>query len=453
MQLVVVVDQHLNVYLNRKLNRLMLIKTSVIGSPRFIYNLTGLVELDLSRTNLTGTILSCLFKLKYLNELHLENNMLSGNLPLPPQNLSTFDMSNKKLSELISIEAGKRLSHAKIILLYGNELSGTIPFSIYPTEFDGGILDISHNKLTGRIRTNILRGSTLASLNLGNNNLTGIVPKELEFAKHLQILLLNDNRLEGNINFINELHDLEYLNLANNNFKGSLGSLQDLNILSLRENKLYGPIPEENLHLQQLCVLDLSLNNISGYIPTRIGNLSGLTTKSSCFSFFEVGNNRLSLLVKGNMVHVKRFYDYSSVVDLSCNALDGNIPKEIVLVKALSSLNLSHNHFADGIPENIGNLSALESLDLSSNRLSGHIPRSLTTIDTLGVLNFSYNNLSGRMPIGTHFDALSLEGSAFAGNNLLCGFPTKKTGLRNLVLLYLLWFCEDSFRFLYVCVC
>ncbi|KAI3899840.1 hypothetical protein MKW92_001887 [Papaver armeniacum] len=343
--------------------------------------------------------------------------MLSGNLPLPPQNLSTFDMSNNKLSGLISIEAGKRLSHAKIILLY---------------ESDGGILDISHNKLTGRIRTNILRGSTLASLNLGNNNLHGIVPKELEFAKHLQILLLNDNRLEGNINFISGLQSLEYLNLANNNFEGNL------NILSLRANKLYGPIPEENLHLQQLCVLDLSLNNISGYIPTRIGKLSGLTTKSSCFSFFEVGNNQLSLLVKGNMVHVKRFYDYSSVVDLSCNALDGNIPKEIVLVKALSSLNLSHNHFADGIPENIGNLSALESLDLSSNRLSGHIPRSLTTIDTLGVLNFSYNNLSGRMPIGTHFDALSLEGSAFAGNNLLCGFPTEKTGLRNLLLLYLL---------------
>ncbi|KAI3908704.1 hypothetical protein MKW92_020976 [Papaver armeniacum] len=429
MKLTVVIDEHLNVYPNRKLKMLRMTSTNLKGSLNFICNLTGLVELELSRANLTGTIPSCLFKLKYLNELHLANNMLSGILPLPPQNLSTLDISNNKLSGKISIETGKRLSNAKVILLYGNELSGSIPFSIYPTQSDGGILDLSDNKLTGSIRTNIGRGSTLASLNLGNNNLTGIIPKELEFAKHLKILLLNDNHLEGTINFISGLHSLEYLNLANNNFEGripaTLGSLQDLNILSLRANKLYGPIPEEILHLQELCVLDLSLNNLSGHIPTKLGNLSGLTISNSCFSFFDVGNNLLSLLVKGNLVQLKRFYDYSSVVDLSCNSLDGNIPKEIVLVKALSSLNLSNNRFSDDIPENIGDLSALESLDLSSNRLSGNIPQSLTTIDTLGVLNFSYNNLSGRIPRGNHFDTLGLDGSVFIGNDLLCGFPTE----------------------------
>ncbi|KAI3932065.1 hypothetical protein MKW92_031701 [Papaver armeniacum] len=92
----------------------------------------------------------------------------------------------------------------------------------------------------------------------------------------------------------------------------------------------------------------------------------------------------------------------------------------------LSSLNLSYNYFSDNIPENIGDLSALESLDLSSNRLSGHIPRSLATIDSLEVINLSNNNLSGKIPRGTHFDTLSLDGSAFAGNDLLCGSPTKK---------------------------
>ncbi|XP_026398161.1 receptor-like protein 43 [Papaver somniferum] len=335
MNLTVVIDQHSNKHPNSKLKMLRMTSTNLEGSPDFICNLPGLVSLDLSRTNLTGTIPSCLLKLKYLNELHLANN----------------------------------------------KLSGSIPFSIYPTQSDGGILDLSDNKLTGSIRTNIRRGSTLASLNLGNNNLTGIVPKVLEFAKKLQILLLNDNHLEGTINFISGLHSLEYLNLANNNFEG--------------------------------------------YIPTKLGNLSGLTISNSCFSFFDVGNNQLSLLVKGNLVQLKRFYDYSSVVDLSCNALDGNIPKEIVLVKALSSLNLSHNHFSDDIPENIGDLSALESLDLSSNRLSGNIPQSLTTVDTLGVLNFSYNNLSGTIPRGTHFDTLCLDGLAFIGNDLLCGFPTE----------------------------
>ncbi|XP_026429252.1 receptor-like protein 14 [Papaver somniferum] len=71
-------------------------------------------------------------------------------------------------------------------------------------------------------------------------------------------------------------------------------------------------------------------------------------------------------------------------------------------------------------------MSKLESLDLSFNILSGHIPQSLTSIDSLGFLSLSHNNLSGKIPRGNHFDTLSLEGSAFVGNEFLCGFPTEK---------------------------
>ncbi|KAI3901896.1 hypothetical protein MKW92_009434 [Papaver armeniacum] len=71
-------------------------------------------------------------------------------------------------------------------------------------------------------------------------------------------------------------------------------------------------------------------------------------------------------------------------------------------------------------------MAGLESLDLSSNRLCGHIPQSLTVVDNLEFLNLSYNKLNGRIPRGNHFDTLSLDGSAFIGNELLCGFPTKK---------------------------
>ncbi|XP_026458645.1 LRR receptor-like serine/threonine-protein kinase GSO2 [Papaver somniferum] len=446
MQLNVVIDQDLKIYPpNLMLKKLRLTSTNLKGSPTFICNLKGLVKLYMSRTNLTGTLPSCLFKLVHLDEIALSNNMLSGTLPLPPkdvtifQDIILFDVSNNKLSGEISVETGERLSYVKIILLRGNELSGSIPFSIFPTEtklvseFSLGTLDLSDNKLTGGIPTKIWRGSTLTSLKLGNNNLTGIVPKELELAKHLRVLLLNDNHLDGTIDFVTGLHKLEYLNLGNNNFGGgiptALGSLQDLSVVSLRSNKLCGRIPEEIINLQKLCILDLSLNNLSGHIPTKLGNLSGLIISGSCHAFYGFGgsnNDQLTVLTKGNMVQVKKFYDYSSVVDLSCNALDGNIPEEIGLLEALSSLNLSHNQFSEDIPENIGNLSALESLDLSSNRLSGSIPQSLTTIDTLGVLNFSYNKLSGRIPRGNHFDTLGLDGSVFTGNDLLCGFPTEK---------------------------
>lgn len=102
------------------------------------------------------------------------------------------------------------------------------------------------------------------------------------------------------------------------------------------------------------------------------------------------------------------------------------IPTEIASLNGLAMLNLSHNLFSNNIPLNVGNMSKLESLDLSFNRLSGHIPQSLTSIDSLGFLSLSHNNLSGKIPRGNHFDTLSLEGSAFVGNEFLCGFPTEK---------------------------
>lgn len=96
------------------------------------------------------------------------------------------------------------------------------------------------------------------------------------------------------------------------------------------------------------------------------------------------------------------------------------------MLKGLYTLNLSHNHFSGNIPTNVGDMSSLESFDISCNRLDGYIPQSLTTIDSLAFLNLSYNELSGKIPGGTHFETLSWDGSAFLGNDLLCGFPTDK---------------------------
>ncbi|KAI3854097.1 hypothetical protein MKW92_048656 [Papaver armeniacum] len=125
------------------------------------------------------------------------------------------------------------------------------------------------------------------------------------------------------------------------------------------------------------------------------------------------------------MIQIQKLNNYSSSIDLSCNHLHGDIPKEIGSLTLLNSLNLSNNHFSDGIPESIGKLSGLQSLDLSSNNLSGHIPQSLAVIDALAVLNLSSNQLSGKIPRSPHFDTLSVEGYAFSGNELLCGYPTK----------------------------
>jgi Leucine-rich repeat (LRR) protein len=112
------------------------------------------------------------------------------------------------------------------------------------------------------------------------------------------------------------------------------------------------------------------------------------------------------------------------IIDLSCNKLTGEIPKEIGNLIGLVSLNLSRNNLSGEIPSQIGNLVSLEFLDLSRNHFSGKIPPTITQIDSLGKIDLSNNFLSGRIPFGRHFQ--TLDPSGFEGNLNLCGEPLVK---------------------------
>ncbi|KAJ0016892.1 hypothetical protein Pint_11466 [Pistacia integerrima] len=85
-------------------------------------------------------------------------------------------------------------------------------------------------------------------------------------------------------------------------------------------------------------------------------------------------------------------------------------------------VNLSHNCLYGEIPKSIRNV-CLESLDLSFNNLSGEILAEVTLLDYLSMFNLSYNNLSGKIPSGQHFETQNINGSAYIGNELLCGDP------------------------------
>ncbi|XP_026384623.1 LRR receptor-like serine/threonine-protein kinase GSO2 [Papaver somniferum] len=364
--------------------------------PTFICILSNLKNLDLSQNNLTGVIPSCVSNLKSLSNLDVSNNNFHGPLPLIPKNVLSFlDLSNNKLRGKNSIEMGKILSSIDTIVLSDNELSGPIPFSMCSKV--NRIIDLSNNKLSGIIPTSIGYCTKLLSLNFGHNNLTGNVPDVLGQALSLTFLQLNDNNLDGvPLGFISKFQRLEVLNLAKNKFEGSIptafGSLEYLQILSLRFNKFNGSIPEEITHLQPLQILDISHNHLTGLIPKKIGNLTRLISRpegTQPLLNYGAGDLKLQMVIKGIVTQLLKVFHYTSGVDLSCNTFSGNIPEEIGLLKALSTLNLSHN------------------------QLSGIIPQECRKYE--------------RIPKGLHFDTLSGDGSAYINNSLLCGDFTNNT--------------------------
>ncbi|XP_073127432.1 receptor-like protein EIX2 [Henckelia pumila] len=233
---------------------------------------------------------------------------------------------------------------------------------------------------------------------------------------------------------------LELIELGGNMLTGNIptwigDALSHLIVLSVKLNDFYGTIPLSICSLQNMQVLDLSSNMISGPIPECLYNLSAMTKEVVADStsygitynyidkfgdlWYDSLRDGADIMWKGKEVNYVKDLLLVKHIDLSHNLLVGDIPSEITKLDGLVNLNLSRNHLCGQIPPNIGVLKDLESLDLSRNQLSGSIPLSISELGSLGVLDLSYNNLSGRIPRGfTKFDE-----SAYAENDGLCGRP------------------------------
>ncbi|XP_043694407.1 probable LRR receptor-like serine/threonine-protein kinase At3g47570 [Telopea speciosissima] len=252
------------------------------------------------------------------------------------------------------------------------------------------VLTLENNQLSGIIPAEIENLVNLTALDLDSNFLEGNIPSVIGKLPKRQRLFLNDNRLSGQIpSSIGNLTLLYELHLDDNNLNGSIpsniGNCQKLQYLTLPNNSLQGPIPKQLFLISSISIsLNLSTNSLVGSLPIEIGNLKSLST-----------------------------------IDISKNKLSGEIPSSIGDCNILEHLYMGGNFFEGTIPRSVTLLKGLQDLDLSLNNLSEQIPKNLEKLSALQSLNLSFNNLEGEVP------AKGIFGNASAifvnGNDKLCG--------------------------------
>ncbi|XP_010274417.1 PREDICTED: receptor-like protein 51 [Nelumbo nucifera] len=142
----------------------------------------------------------------------------------------------------------------------------------------------------------------LRSVTISNANLTGYLPKRWHLNyTHID---LSGNRLKGRVpSSLTLLGDLEFLNLSSNTLSGelptSLGDLLSLTNVSFASNSLSGPIPDSMSEIPGLVHLDLSSNQFNGTIPKFISEMKQL-------KYLNLENNNFQGIMPFNGSFIKR---------------------------------------------------------------------------------------------------------------------------------------------------
>ena len=145
----------------------------------------------------------------------------------------------------------------------------------------------------------------------------------------------------------------------------SLEGCKNLLLLNLSSNKLFGSIPSELFSISTLSKgLDLSYNQLSGNIPTRIGSLMNLNSLS-------ISNNQLSGEIPSTLGQCLLLESLS----LEANLLRGKIPKSLGTLRGINMLDLSQNNLSGEIPDFLESFTSLFILNLSFNDFEGVVPK------------------------------------------------------------------------------
>jgi hypothetical protein len=395
---------------------LELSNSAIEGSiPCQLFFNTSIRFLFLRSNKIDGFFLDCFAnRTSSLVVLDISDNCIKGCLPeyvghvLP--HLRQVNMSSNALEGKIPQSFGNLT--LEILDLSYNMFSGTLPQSLTRDGTYLGYLDLSNNKLQGEIFPRNSNMTSLKFLLLGNNHFEGVIAPTISNSPTLEILDVRNNHLSGNIpKWLYDHPSLAVVIFSRNRFEGHLlreiCQMEHLRVFDISDNHVSGRIPA-------------CLDNITFWRKTSPME----EFRNSMFPFnvqtsFEIG---VSWRIKNIVYNFKGApFWLMTGIDMSSNQLTGCIPSEMGDLSLLRFLNLSNNFLTGPIPNSFRNLKNVESWDLSHNKLSGKIPYELVELTSLSTFSVAYNNLSGRIPFERQFSTFRMQ--CYDGNPNLCGDP------------------------------
>ncbi|XP_071711510.1 uncharacterized protein [Rutidosis leptorrhynchoides] len=262
-----------------------------------------LQTLDLTNNYFTGSIPGSVSKLTRLNRLILSTNSFSGSVPTDslPNSLEELFLDNNNLVGPISPSLNN-LQNLKRLELQGNKLSGEFPELSQLSQLY--FADVSNNFISGKLPANL--PANIVELTIRNNSLQGNITENLlKSAIYLQVLDLSYNNLTGDLSPELFSHrSLQQLTLANNGFSSvqvpvDWGKYSELIAVDLSNNNIHGFLPGFMGWMPKLTALNFENNKLSGMIPIQYALKAIGSDGVGPFERLLLGGNYLFGLIPG----------------------------------------------------------------------------------------------------------------------------------------------------------
>ena len=396
-----------------------------------------LKELDLDNNNMTGVIAedladviksnNCLEKLSLANnDLRLSAvvilQTLKGISELKELNLDNNNMTSVVAKDLVDVI--KSNDCLEKLWLENNDLRSSAVVILQALKGNSGlkVLNLNNNNMTGVIAKDladvIKSNNCLEELVLANNDLRSsaiVILQGLKGNSKLKELYLDNNNMTGII--AKDLADviksniwLETLGLANNDLRSSavvilqaLKRISELKILNLDNNNMTGVIAKDlaDVIKSNNCIemLGLANNELRSSAVVIFQALKGI----SKLQILNLGNNNMTGVIAEDLADVIKSNSCIEVLGLANNELRSSA---IVILQALKGnsklkqLNLDNNNMTGVVAEDLADViksNSLEMLWLANNNLRSSavvILQALKGNSELKLLNLNNNNMT-----------------------------------------------------------